>query len=205
MTLQLTGEETGEELVKLLVKVRHNVRLLAKVRAKLQSLSARCSLTLKTLDEQVGKAGQAELKASAEQHAVECKTQLMEIRFAEIELGHFTMTLGRHLDEKADRERVLDALNVGLAARNSEEVKKYGETAADLIYVLQLENSSDRRPEGWHIPPLAWCCHLAMVNKMHTDVEFDRAAHDALNEVCNGYWGEFKERPLMERLAGGAV
>ncbi|MFM2254156.1 MAG: hypothetical protein RJB68_2493 [Pseudomonadota bacterium] len=205
MNLELTGEETGEELVKLLVKVRHNARILDKARTGFQSLSARCSLTLKTLDEQVGKAGQAELKASAERHAAEFKTQLMEIRFAEIELGHFTMALSRHLDEKAVRERVLDALNVGLAARNSPEVQDPETTTAMLIYGLQLENSSERRPEGWHFPPLAWCCHLAMMNKMKTNREFDRAAHDALNEVFNGYWGEYRERPLMERLAGRAV
>lgn len=202
MNLELTGEETGEELVKLLVKVRHNARLLDKARTVLQSVSARCSLTLKKLEEQ---AGQVELKASAERHAVECKTQLMEIRFAEIELGHFTMALSRHLDQKADRERVLDALNVGLVARSTARVQDPETSTAMLIYALQIENSSDRRGEGWYIPPLAWCCHQAMDNKMHTSTEFDRAAHDALNEVCNGYWGEFQERPLIERLAGGTV
>ena len=199
MELKITGEETGEQLIKQLVGVRHYVRLIEKHRRALNAVLAALEDDLKASVEN------SEPRLRAERGIAEIKETLMEIRFAEIELGHFTMTLSRHLDEKADRERVLDALNVGLAARRSDEIKKYGKSTASLIYTLQLENSSERRGEDWYIPPLAWCCHLAFMNKMATDQAFDRAAHDAMNEVFNGYWGEYQERPLMERLAGRSV
>lgn len=199
MHIELTGNETGDQLIKLLVKVRHHARWLEKTRAIRHETQSLWQDAFKNAEDG------AKLKERAAQGIAQCKEALMEICFAEIELGRFTMALSRHLDEKADRERVLDALNVGLAARKSDEYKKYGDSTASLIYTLQLENSSDRRGEGWRIPPLAWCCHQAFVNKMNTNREFDRATHDALNEVFNGYWGEYQERPLMERLAGGVV
>lgn len=199
MTLEITGAETGDQLIKLLVKVRHNVRLLDKTRTSWRETQAIWQDALKNAGDD------SELKDRITQGIARCKEAIMELRFDEIEIGNFTMTLCRHLDEKAERESVLDALNVGRAARNSDEIKKYGKTTADLIYVLQLENSSDRRGEDWYIPPLAMCCHLAFMNKMQTNQEFDRAAHDVMNEVFNGYWGEYQERPLLERLTGTAV
>lgn len=199
MELEITGEETGEQLIKLLVKARHVARNLNKARDVYTEAASIWDESLKQAEE-----GTAQ-KERAAQGIAQCKEALLDIRFGEVELGHFTMTLSRHLDAKADRQDVLEALNVGLAARKSDEYKKYGKTTASLIYTLQLENSSSRRGEDWDIPPLAWCCHLAFMNKMTTDPEFDRASHDALNEVFNGYWGEYQERPLMERLVGRAV
>lgn len=199
MHIELTGNETGDQLIKLLVKVRHHARRLEKTRAICHETQSLWQDAFKNAKDWT------ELKERAAQGIAQCKEALMEVSFAEIELGHFTMALSRHLDEKADRERVLDALNVGLAARKSDEYKKHGNSTASLIYALQLENSSDRQGEGWRIPPLAWCCHQAFVNKMNTNREFDRATHDVMNKVFNGYWGEYQERPLMERLAGGVV
>lgn len=199
MEFKLTGAETADQLIKQLVGLRHTARLLDKARAGWRGISDGWERIQKSYEP--GSEGHAH----AAKEIAECQEVLMDIRFQETEVGQFVLTLSRHLDEKADRERVLDALNIGLAARRSDEIKKYGDSTASLIYTLQLENSSDRRGEDWFMPPLAWCCHLAFMNKMKIDREFDRAAHDALNEVFNGAWGEFTERPLMERLVGRAV
>jgi len=44
---------------------------------------------------------------------------------------------------------------------------------------------------------------MAFMNALQTNSKLDRAVHDGANEFFDGAFGEFRERPVMERLAGG--
>ncbi|MFT3815461.1 MAG: hypothetical protein QM740_19135 [Acidovorax sp.] len=53
--------------------------------------------------------------------------------------------------------------------------------------------------------PLNWCQQMAFMYKQQTSPMSDRIVHEGANEFFNGAFGEYRERPLMEQLAGRAV
>ena len=53
--------------------------------------------------------------------------------------------------------------------------------------------------------PLKWCHTMAFMREMTTNPKLDRIIHDGANEFFGGVFGEYRERPLIERLAGRAV
>ena len=87
-------------------------------------------------------------------------------------------------------------------------MRKYGEKSHRLICVLDLENSASTRKEEWmgrEMQPLKWCHTMAFMREMTTNPKLDRIIHDGANEFFGGAFGEYRERPLIERLAGRAV
>jgi hypothetical protein len=103
---------------------------------------------------------------------------------------------------------LFDAINTNRADRDTEVVRKYGDKASHILFVLDLENSASTRNDEWTEPttqPLKWCNTMAFMHEMQTNAKFDRVIHDGANEFFNGEFGEYRERPLMERLAGRAV
>lgn len=129
------------------------------------------------------------------------KERELELKFKEIELGQQTVTLCDLLDRKVSREAVFDALNVNPAHRDTEDVRKYGQKTSHLISVLDLENSATKDDSIEH-KPLKWCKTMAMLHAMNTNPKLDRAIHDGANEHFGGIFGDYQERPLVNRLAG---
>ncbi len=43
---------------------------------------------------------------------------------------------------------------------------------------------------------------MAMLNEMRTNEKFDQAVHDIANGHFDGAFGEYRERPVVQRLAG---
>ncbi|MGC3984800.1 MAG: hypothetical protein QM777_08780 [Pseudorhodoferax sp.] len=191
----LTGNETADELIRLLVAVRHLARRIVRAQA-----GARASRAVYERHTSQGGSTGPELQ----QYIAQLDETALGLRFAEIEIGGFVMALGPALDAKTSRERIFDALNVGLADRRSEEVAEHGDSTANLVFALRLENSATKcdAPE---IRPLAWCCQRFFMNQMKINPAFDRSSHDMLNETFNGAFGEYRERPLAERLAGRSL
>lgn len=175
--LELTGAETAVELVCLLVRLRICARAIVRSAERWRRLAD---------------GGNASLSPYA-------KERLLDIRFGEIEIGQFLMPLCDALDAKVDRARVFDALNVNPAHRDTEEVRKYGDKTIHLISALDLENSATR-DDDITIRPLKWCWTMAFMNLMQTNGKFDRTIHEAADEFFGGAFGQYRERPLTERL-----
>lgn len=123
------------------------------------------------------------------------------LRSSEIEIGEYLMRLCSALDKKASRIQIFEAINCGTADRDTEMVRKYGDRSHSLICVLDLENSATKDDEIT-TRPLKWCHTMAFLRAMQTSPKLDRIVHDGANEFFNGAFGEYRERPLLERLAG---
>jgi hypothetical protein len=68
-----------------------------------------------------------------------------------------------------------------------------------MISVLDLENSATET-DTIEDRPLKWCVLMAMMNAIKTHAGFDRAVHDITNETFKGAFGEYRPRPLTQRL-----
>lgn len=201
MNFEITGSETGDQLIKQLVYLRHLARQYVQ---RIGRANKHRDEILSLQKERQGGAASDVITASL----AAIDEQLLELRFAEIELGNYLLHLCPALDEKASRDAVFDAINTNKADRDTEDVRKYGDKTSHLIFVLDLENSASTRNDDWTEPlarPLKWCHTMAFMNAMQTNEKLDRAIHDDANEFFNGAFGEYRERPLMERLAGRAV
>lgn len=202
MKIEITGAETADQLIKQLVYLRHSARRWHSLRDSVKVNRNRVLELQKTTpaDSAVG--------AQIKEHLNLCDEHLLQIRFAEIEIGQYLMPLCAALDQKATRQQVFEAINTNPADRDTDEVSKYGESALTLICVLHLENSASVRGEDFasrEFQPLQWCHTQALMHAMTTNPKLDRIIHDGANEFFNGAFGEYRERPLMERLAGRAV
>ena len=201
MNIELTGVETGDQLIKQLVYLRQCARrLIAGMDAAHESRDVLKKMLAGELRPGGKEAGEALLSSIEE--------RLVDMRFAEIEIGNYLMPLCDALDRTATREQIFEALNINTADRNTEKVREHGDKALYLITVLHLENSAMNRREDWASPqsqPLQWCHTMAFMNALTTNAKLDRVVHDGMNEFFGGVFGEYRERPLMERLAGRAV
>lgn len=197
----LTGDETGEHLVKQLVQLRHSARVV------IGALDAWRGLRT-IAQQQHQNAPNSESEAVALSLIEKANDAILQLESDQIEIGLYLMPLCAALDSKATRDQVCDALNINPIDRHSEQVQKYGDTTLNLITVLHLENSATHRGESCSSregQPLQWCHTMAFMRELRTNAKFDRIVHDGANEFFNGVFGEYRERPLMERLAGRAL
>ena len=201
MNMTITGAETADQLIKQLVYLRHCARnLIIAIGAARESRSTLKKVLAQGTKPGGEKAG-SELLASIEE-------RLVDLQFAEVEIGQYLFPLCDALDRKATREQIFEAINTNPADRDTDMVRKYGDKSHHLICVLDLENSASTRNDGWTEPtaqPLKWCHQMAFMRELQTNPKLDRIVHDGANEFFNGAFGEYRERPLMERLAGRAV
>lgn len=194
MIFEITGAETADQLIKQLVALRHAARRLAK-RSK-ETAYARAAW------ERLQRETPTETGADS---LIYIGEQELEIRSLEIEVGRYLFPLCDALDAKASRTQILDALNTNPADRDTEMVRKYGDRCHRFISVLDLENSASTRKDEWttiEMRPLKWCHTMAFMREMQTNAQFDRVIHEGANEFFGGAFGEYRERPLIERLAG---
>ncbi|CAM3404197.1 hypothetical protein [Paracidovorax anthurii] len=201
MNFELNGTETGEQLIKQLVALRHAARRITRALAASHRSRAH-------LERRRDNAADGAMQASATAELADINERELLLASAEIEIGQYLLPLCSALDLKATRAQIFDAINTNSADRDTDLVRKYGEKSHRLICVLDLENSASTRNEDSTDPmlqPLKWCHTMAFMREMTTNAKFDRAIHDEANEFFGGAFGEYRERPLMERLAGRAV
>jgi hypothetical protein len=198
MNLELTGAETGDQLIKQLVHLRYLARRVI--------LNQRRGRMLLDEQKQIRDRVPPHVPegAMAVQMVATLEENQLQLNFMEIEIGKFLVHLCPALDQKVSREAIFDAINTNKADRATEAVRKYGDKASHLICVLDLENSATR-DDGIEIRPLKWCHTMAFMNALKTSPKLDRIVHDGANEFFNGAFGEYRERPLMERLVGKPV
>lgn len=201
MNFELTGVETADQLIKQLVHLRYTARRV------IMALDAGRKLRT-TAERMRDNAPDAESKAAALSALANVDESELLLESAEIEIGQYLMPLCAALDRCATREQIFEAINVNPADRDTDMVRQYGDTTLCLITVLHLENSAMNRREDCasrDSQPLQWCHTMAFMRELTTNAKFDRIIHDGANEFFNGAFGEYRERPLMERLAGRAV
>lgn len=197
----ITGDETGGQLLKLLAHLKLAESIMqasaARARKRRKDLVAEANV-----DTPFG----PWRKAVADELA-ELDEWLLNRRFDEVSAGRFLFRLCRELDRKGvSKEAIFDTINTNRADRVSEDVKKYGDKAINLIAVLGLENSASCRGDYWshdyELQPLRGCHQMAFAHELKTSQELDRAVHDEANKHFHGAFGEYQERPLLERLTG---
>lgn len=201
MILAITGAETADQLIKQLVYLRHSTRRIIK---GLEAIGQSRAHFERCRDN----AADGAMKAEAMAELANLDERQLMLRSTEIEVGQYLFPLCDALDQKATREQIFDAINTNPADRDTDLVRKYGEKSHSLICVLDLENSASTRKEEWmgrEMQPLKWCHTMAFMREMTTNPKLDRIIHDGANEFFGGAFGEYRERPLIERLAGRAV
>lgn len=198
MELGINGTETAPRLIKQLVYLRH---------------LARRNIMLKQMARDRIRQHEQDRAAAADNSAAQAvygqaiailKEQELEIGFQEIAIGKYLVHLCSALDGKASREDIFEAINTNKADRDTEDVRKYGDKCSQLIFVLDLENSATK-DDDIVCKPLKWCHTMALMNALQTNPKLDRIVHDEANEVFGGAFGEYRERPLTERLVGRTV
>lgn len=198
MNLDLNGSETGDQLIKKLVMLRWFARGVVKNKKQAQTL-------IKELKAKYDGAPANSTDAVVSSSVISAlEENALELGFTQIEIGHYLMALCAHLDQKASREAIFDAINTNVSDRDTDEVRRYGDKALNLICVLDLESSATKDDEI-EIRPLKWCHTMAFMNALKTNSKLDRVVHEGANEMFGGAFGEYKERPVMERLAGRAI
>lgn len=198
MNLALTGSETADQLIKQLVYLRQIARrtvlVLAESRYELQES--------KRLLERLGPGTPEGARAAA--IVANLGEVILQAESMEIEAGNYLFHLCAAIDQKGCREQIFEAINCGRRDRDSDRVHKYGQKALNIIVALNLENSATK-DDSISTRPLKWCADMAVLRAMTTSPKMDRMLHDGANEFFGGVFGEYRERPLMERLAGRAV
>lgn len=198
MNLDLNGSETGDQLIKKLVMLRWIARGVVKNKLQAQELIKK----LKAKRDGASANSTNALVSSSVISALEENS--LELKFTQIEIGNYLTALCAHLDEKASREAIFDAINTNISDRNTDDVLKYGDRTLNLICVLDLESSATKDDEI-EIRPLKWCHTMAFMNALKTNSKLDRVVHEGANELFGGAFGDYKERPVMERLVGRAM
>ena len=199
MNDQCTGAETADELIKQLVFLRHCARLTV-----LGIDVAHANRT--EWQRRQDNAPDGPSKAAAMVELAGLDEKLLQLRSAEIEIGEYLMPLCSALDRCASRQQIFEAINTNPADRDTEFARKYAQTALKAIAVARLENSASKRGDDCNNPefqPLQWCHTMALMRAITTSPKLDRIVHDEANEFFSGAFGEYRERPLMERLVGG--
>lgn len=190
----LTDSETGPELVMQLAHLRAWARQI--IRA--QDTHEICRKAVESIRDA---APGTPASLQAVEQLVEMSEFAVEMRFSLIEIGNYLMPLCAALDQKADREAIFEALCVNRGHRDSDAMRKYGDKSLHLIAVLDLENSATR-DDDILIKPLKWCYTRAFMQALNTSPALDRIVHEEANATFGGVFGDFQDRPLMDRLAG---
>ncbi|MFT3720394.1 hypothetical protein [Pseudorhodoferax sp.] len=197
MQMELNGTESADQLIKQLVALKLSARQLIRTEQQARDRRAEwASVRENTPD--------ADQRAQAVQMVGRLDEHLLQIKFALIDFGNYLRPLCDALDEKATRAQVFEALNTNPAHRDTQEVRKYGDRSHVLIAVLDLENSATE-DDDFEIRPLKWCHTMAFMNLMTTSDKLAKIIHEGANEFFGGVFGEYRERPLLERLVGRPV
>lgn len=194
MKLEITGAESGSNLIHQLVFIRLHARHVIRMREHQQAVLTETEALSK-------KAQHGSQRLAIEDATAGMRENLLQMRFREIEIGRYLRPLCEALDRTASREAILDALTTNRAHRNTAQVRLYGNKCYHFISILDLENSATG-DYGAQARPLKWCHTMAFVNALQTSSKLDRIVHDGANDFFNGAFGEFRERPLIERLTG---
>lgn len=141
----------------------------------------------------------AEIERASVEILQECREQLIEYRSHLVEIGHHFARLSREVNEHLPRELWLEALEVNRSEWGKAEMLEFGDSPLNVVAVLHLENSATQ-DDGPESRPLAWCCQMALMNRMQTSSKLDRALHEAANEHFGGIFGEYRERSPLERM-----
>ncbi|MDD0814259.1 hypothetical protein PSQ39_06415 [Curvibacter sp. HBC28] len=185
-------------LLRDLARLKLSARLLITVRQQYRSKVADLTRR-KDVFRALGQLGKVELVDAA---IAKIKIEIVDVEFALIEDGQRLMSLCAAIDEAGvPRELILNVLGANTAEWDTPEITKYGDKAIHLIAVLDLENSATKH-DGIEIKPLKWCHTMAFMNALKTSSKLDRAVHEGANEFFGGAFGDYRERPVIERLAG---
>jgi hypothetical protein len=195
---EITGSESAKDLVQQLVALRLFARWTIRLKKFTREQRERLELIRDHADPDDLNSGNVP-EALAKAHSL-----LVDLRFEEIKIGRYLIALCHELDEKATPDAVFDAIETNVVDRHGPEVRKYGAKASIVINVLNLENSATKCDES-DVRPLAWCYTMAFMNELQTNRKFDRVVHDEANDFFDGAFGEFHERPLLDRLAGRSI
>lgn len=195
--IKLTGNENDAELIEQLIALRLHARKILRLQSDARD----------TREEWEGIRVRTPIahEATLAQGQVEQVDEyLLQIRFVVIDIGKYLMSLCAALDRKAPRSAILDALEVNQAHRDSENMRKYGDKTIHIIGALALENSATK-DTSILTKPLQWCQTMAFNHALQTNEKLDRAVHEEANKMFGDAFGEYQERPLIERLAGQGV
>jgi len=185
------------DLARLKLSARLMITVREQYRADIVDLTRRKDVFLA-----LGQPGKAGL---AEDTIAKIKVEIVNVEFAIIEHGQNLHILCAAIDEAGvPREQILNVLGANTSEWNTLAIAKYGNKAIHLVAVLDLENSATK-DDGIEIKPLKWCHTMAFMNALKTNPKLDRAVHEGANEFFGGAFGEYRERPVMERLAGVRV
>lgn len=195
--ISATSSESPSGLIKKLIRLRTLARLSIQTMQAARSAKRRLEKWKKDASDS---ASQDQVQGWDEQIA-RCDELILDARFRQIEVGQNFKVMAKELDAKVPRELIFEALGVNRSLWDSDEVLEHDHNIVELVFVLNLENSATK-DQGIEFRPLNWCLHRAVMHAIKTNPEMDRAAHDAMNEVFNGYWGEYKEPSLTSRLTG---
>ena len=143
--------------------------------------------------------GDAEIERISSERLQECRERLIEYRSQLVEIGRYFNRLSREVNEHLPREAWLEALSVNRSEWGTDDMLEHGNSPLNVVAVLRLENSATK-DDGPQSRPLAWCCQMAMMNRLQTSEEFARDVHDITNEQFGGVFGEYRERSPLERM-----
>ena len=124
---------------------------------------------------------------------------LIRYRSHLVEIGRHFVRLSREINDHLPREAWLEALSVNRSEWGTDDMLEHGNSPLNVVAVLRLENSATR-DDDIAMRPLAWCCQMAMMNRLQTSEEFARDVHDITNEFFGGAFGEYRERSPLERM-----
>ncbi len=143
--------------------------------------------------------GDSEVEQDSRRLIQESRERLIEYRSHLVEVGQHFNRLSREINEHLPRDTWLEALSVNRAEWETASMLQHGDSPLNVVAVLRLENSATK-DDGPQSRPLAWCCQMAMMNRLQTSEEFARDVHDITNEQFGGAFGEYRERSPLERM-----
>lgn len=194
---QLTGDETSADLIAQLIALR----LMARRMLRTQDVGRAKREEWKRIADRLPGTPEA---GQAAAYIAQLDEYQLQMKFEIIQIGNYLMPLCAALDLNASPGTILDALEVNQADRDTDDMREYGSKAMHVIAVLDLENSATK-DDDISTRPLKWCHTMAFMHALQTNEKLDRIVHDGANEFFNGAFGEYRERPLTERLAGKAI
>ena len=124
---------------------------------------------------------------------------LVDILFQIVGVGQLFIKTASHIDYLLPRDVWLRALSVNESLWDSPDMLEDGNDILKVVYVLNLENSATKDNDT-AIRPLNWCCSMAMLNAIKTNVKLGEAVHEEANQVFGGVFGEYQEPTILQRL-----
>ena len=190
-------QELLRELAKLKLYARITITYLKHIKSGIPELE-KFSGYLASID-------QTDEAERAEKDLETLREIVLNAEFSIIEYGQYLYTLCKQIDEAGvPITHVLNVLGTNISDQSGELIEKYGYRSINLIAVLDLENSATK-DDGIEIKPLKWCQTIAFMHELQTNSKLDRIVHDECNNIFNGAFGDYKERPLIERMTGARI